>query len=277
MILILWEKMQLKDIVGELQTIYNSKLAEDWDNVGLLIGHENSEVNTILLCLDITEEVVDKAIKGKVDLIISHHPFIFSGLKRITSETVHGRKMLKIIENKIAVYSGHTNVDFGINGLNDYVFYKLDLNGKVEIYNEFEYEDYNFIKHRNEHVKGGTVRIKVLDYEMELLDLIKIIKEKLGLDFVRYVGENRKIRKIGLVTGGGSSFMHSVKENIDVFLTGDLRYHEALDTLEEGGILIDIGHYESEYLFAELMELQVSQFFKGKIIKHFGEPVFKLG
>ena len=59
--------MQLKDIVGELQTIYNSKLAEDWDNVGLLIGHENSEVNTIFLCLDITEEVVDKAIKGKVD------------------------------------------------------------------------------------------------------------------------------------------------------------------------------------------------------------------
>ena len=71
--------------------------------------------------------------------------------------------------------------------------------------------------------------------------------------------------------------MHSVKEKIDVFLTGDLRYHEALDTLEEGGILIDIGHYESEYLFSELMELQVSQFFKGKIIKHFGEPVFKLG
>ena len=250
MILILWEKMQLKDIVGELQTIYNSKLAEDWDNVGLLIGHENSEVNTILLCLDITEEVVDKAIKGKVDLIISHHPFIFNGLKRITSETVHGRKMLKIIENKIAVYSGHTNVDFGINGLNDYIFYKLDLNGKVEIYNE---------------------QITVSNENIE------VIKEKLGLDFVRYVGENRKIRKIGLVTGGGSSFMHSVKENIDVFLTGDLRYHEALDTLEEGGILIDIGHYESEYLFAELMELQVSQFFKGKIIKHFGKPVFKLG
>ena len=175
------------------------------------------------------------------------------------------------------MYSGHTNVDFGINGLNDYIFYKLDLNGKLEICNEFEYEDYNFIKHKNENVKGGSVRIKTLDHEMELADLIRVIKEKLGLEFVRYVGGNRKIRKIGLVTGSGNSFMHSVKEKIDVFLTGDLRYHEALDTLEEGGILIDIGHYESEYLFSELMELQVSQFFKGKIIKHFGEPVFKLG
>ena len=108
--------MQVKDIVGELHTIYNPKLAEDWDNVGLLVGNENSEVNTVLLCLDITEEVVDRAVKENVDLIIS-------GLKRITSETVHGRKMLKIIENKIAVYSGHTNVDFGINGLYDYIFY----------------------------------------------------------------------------------------------------------------------------------------------------------
>jgi len=250
--------MRLKDIVGELQTIYNPKLAEDWDNVGLLVGNENTDINTILLCLDITEEVVERAVKEKTDLIISHHPFIFSGLKKITSESVHGRKILKLIENKIAVYSGHTNVDFGINGLNDYIFYKLNLNGK-------------------EHVKGGTARIKILDHEMELTNLIRIIKEELGLDFVRYVGENKKIRRIGLVTGGGSSFMHSVKKNIDVFLTGDLRYHEALDVLEEGGMLIDIGHYESEYLFAELMELQVSQFFKGKIIKHFGEPVFKLG
>ena len=78
---------------------------------------------------------------------------------------------------------------------------------------------------------------------------------------VLYVGENRKIRKIGLVTGGGSSFMHSVKEKIDVFLTGDLRYHESLDTLEEGGILIDIGHYESE----QYIKLLLFEFFSKKI------------
>ena len=138
--------MRLKDIAGELQTIYNPKLAEDWDNVGLLVGNENTDINTILLCLDITEEVVDRAVKENADLIISHHPFIFSGLKKITSETVHGRKILKLIENKIAVYSGHTNVDFGINGLNDYIFYKLDLNGKVEIYMNLNMKTIIFIK-----------------------------------------------------------------------------------------------------------------------------------
>ena len=112
---------------------------------------------------------------------------------------------------------------------------------------------------------------------MKLEDLINRIKTGLGIEYVRYVGENRKIRKIGLVTGGGSSFIQNVKEHIDVFLTGDLRYHEALDTKEEDGILIDVGHYESEYLFADLMEIQLSRFFDGEIIKYFDEPVFKLG
>ncbi len=269
--------MLLRDIVGELHTLYNPKIAEDWDNVGLLIGNENSEINKILFCLDITEKAVEKAIKEKVDLIISHHPFIFNGMKKITNETLHGNKVLRLIENKIAVYSGHTNVDFGINGLNDFILYKLGLKGRIEIYNEFEFEDYNHIKHVNEKVRGGKARIQILDHEMELTELIEAIKKNLNLEFVRYAGENRKIRKIGIVVGGGGSFMHEIKYGIDVFLTGDLRHHETLDAVEEGGILIDIGHYESEYLFSELMALQVSQFFRGEVIKYFDEPVFKLG
>ena len=167
-------------------------------------------------------------------------------------------------------------MDFGINGLNDYILYKLNLNGRTEIVDEFEFEDYNYIKHINEKVRGGKARIKILDIEMELTDLISVIKRNLGLEYVRYAGKNRKVRRIGIVVGGGSSFVHEIKERIDVFLTGDLKYHEALDAAEEGGILIDIGHYESEYLFSELMALQVSQFFEGEIIKNFGETVFKL-
>ena len=269
--------MKLWEIIGELHTIFNPKIAENWDNVGLLLGDENYEIKKILVCLDITKETVEKAVKENVNLIISHHPFIFSDLKRITSETVLGRKILKLIENKIAVYSIHTNADFAINGLNDFIMDKLNLNGKTEILDEVNFYDYNYIKNENEEVKGGTARIKILDEEMELEDLISRIKKGLGIEYVRYVGENRKIRKIGLVTGGGSSFIQNVKEHIDVFLTGDLRYHEALDTKEEDGILIDVGHYESEYLFADLMEIQLSRFFDGEIIKYFDSPVFKLG
>ena len=135
--------MKLRDIAGELYSIYNPKIAENWDNVGLLLGDENYEIKKILVCLDITKETVEKAVKENVNLIISHHPFIFSDLKRITSETVLGRKILKLIENKIAVYSIHTNADFAINGLNDFIMDKLNLNGKTEILAEADFYDYN--------------------------------------------------------------------------------------------------------------------------------------
>jgi dinuclear metal center protein, YbgI family len=270
--------MRLREIIGELETLYHPKIAEDWDNVGLLIGDENRDINKMLFCLDLTEKAVDEAIEKGVDLIISHHPAIFSGMKRITTENLQGRKVLKLIENKIAVYSIHTNCDFAVNGLNDFVFEKLELNGNVEIVNQYEFDEYNFRKNRIDRIRGGSVRIKTLDHEITLQVLVEKIKYHLGLDYVRFVGDkNRKIRRIGLVTGGGSSFMHDIKDRIDVFLTGDLRHHESLDALEEGGLLVDIGHYESEYLFADLMEREISRFFDGEMIKYFGEEVFQLG
>ena len=122
--------MKLWEIMGELHTLFNPKIAEEWDNVGLLIGDNTKDVNKVLFCLDVTEKVIEKSIKNNVDLIISHHPVIFSGFKKVTNETSHGRKLLKLIENKIAVYSIHTNADFAINGLNDFI---MDINLKIII------------------------------------------------------------------------------------------------------------------------------------------------
>ena len=270
--------MKLRDIIGELKTKYNPRMAEDWDNVGLLIGDENKEIKKILFCLDVTENAIEKAIKNDVNLIISHHPVIFSGMKRINNETLHGRKVLKLIESGIAVYSIHTNADFAINGLNDFVMEKLNLDGETKILNEVSFEDYNEVKHCMERHYGGTVRIKILNEGITLENLVKKIKYELGLPYVRFVGDkNRIIKRIGLVTGGGSSFTDHAKGSVDVFLTGDLRYHEALDTLEEGRLLVDIGHLESEYLFADLMEREVSKFFDGEMIKHYENQIFQLG
>ena len=270
--------MKLWEIMGELHTLFNPKIAEEWDNVGLLIGDNTKDVNKVLFCLDVTEKVIEKSIKNNVDLIISHHPVIFSGFKKVTNETLHGRKLLKLIENKIAVYSIHTNADFAINGLNDFIMDKFNLEGEKIIVNEHKFEDYNPIKNKMEHVHGGLARIKILNEKMKLGDLIERIKDSLGIGYVRYVGDkNSYVRKIGLVTGGGSSFMYEVANKIDVFLTGDLRYHEALDALEEGRILVDIGHFESEYLFVDLMMEKMEKFFKGEMIRHFEDEVFKLG
>ena len=270
--------MKLWEIIGELHTIFNPKIAENWDNVGLLVGDNTKEVNKVLFCLDVTEKVVKQAVDNNVDLIISHHPVIFSGLKKITNETVHGRKLLKLIENKIAVYSIHTNSDFAINGLNDFIMDKLNLDGEKIIFNEHEFEDYNPIKNKVERVHSGLARIKILNEEIRLEDLLERIKDSLGISYVRYVGnKDAYVRKIGLVTGGGSSFMYEVADKIDVFLTGDLKYHEALDALEEGRILVDIGHFESEYLFVDMMEQKMAKFFNGEMIRHFENEIFKLG
>ena len=168
--------MKLRDIIGEWKTRYNPKMAEDWDNVGLLIGDENKEIKKMLFCLDVTENAVEKAIKNGANLIISHHPVIFSGMKRINNQTLHGRKVLKLIENGIDVFSIHTNADFAINGLNDFVMEKLNLAGETKILNEVNFEDYNEVKHCMERHYGGTVRVKILNEEITLENLVKKIK-----------------------------------------------------------------------------------------------------
>lgn len=269
--------MKLKDIMGELYSIYNPKSAEEWDNVGLIIGDENKEINKVLFCLDLTLDVVNEAINQNVNLIITHHPAIFSGVKRITNESIQGEKLLKIIENNISVYSIHTNSDFAINGLNDFIMEKIGLDGRVVISGEREYEDYNPIKKIVEKHKVGQTRIKYLEKEITLEQLIEKIKIGLGLDCVRYVGDKSKlVSRIGLVTGGGISLIYNIKDEIDVFLTGDLKHHESLDLYEEGKLLIDIGHYESEYLFVELMKREMSKFFDGEMIEYYGKPVFQI-
>lgn len=102
-------------------------LAEDWDNVGLLIGNPSQEINKILTCLDVTEQIIDKAITEKYDMIISHHPFLFRGIKRISTDKPQGRMLQKILSNNIAIFAAHTNLDTTFGGVNDVLANKLDL------------------------------------------------------------------------------------------------------------------------------------------------------
>lgn len=111
--------VKCQTIAGMIEELASKKLAESWDNVGLLVGDGSKKVSKILVCLDVTDWVIDEAIEQKVDMIVSHHPVIFGSLKRITADTVLGRKLLKLISNNIAVYCAHTNYDIAKGGLND--------------------------------------------------------------------------------------------------------------------------------------------------------------
>lgn len=268
--------MKLRTLIGELESIFHPDSAESWDNVGLIVGNDQRDVNKIVVSLDFTKEVIDYAVENECELIITHHPAIFDGLKNITSYNLHGKKILKVIENKIAVYSIHTNADMALHGLNDYIMNKLEFKGNMTIKDYTEYETYNVVKDKIETHKKGYTRLFTLKNKMKLKTLSKHIKEKLGIEYVRYVGrDDKEIKTIGLITGGGASFIGNAKDEIDVFLTGDLRYHEALDSFEEDFALVDIGHYESEYLFCDMMKEILEHIFDGEVAMSYGEPVFK--
>ena len=273
--------MRLKKIIKQLEEKFPLELAEEWDNVGLLLDSTRREIKSIMLCLDITRDVVDKAVANKVDLIISHHPFIFSPLKKITTDEVNGEKILKLARNNIAVYSMHTNIDSGIGGLNDFIIKKIGQEGKVfAISNNRSIELRKLVTNdliNSKYKIINPLRIQKLKNAITIEELCKIIKEKLCIPNVRVVGDTAKlVKSYAICTGSGMSFSENVKRKVDVFITGDLKYHESLDASESNQTIIDLGHYESEYLFVELLEENLKIFFDGKILKEYGQAVFKM-
>lgn len=236
--------LNLTKFIQKFENRFPKILAENWDNVGLILGHKDKNIKKILVCLDITENVVDKAVFEKVDLIVSHHPLIFSGQKTILGDNFLGKKILKLIENNISVYGAHTNVDSADGGLNDYVLEKMAFNGKKL---DFELKPLRYFE---------------LDEYTNIEDIIYRIKENLKIENVRLARSYRKnkIKKIAITTGAGDSFISEVIENkVDLFITGDLKHHIALDSIESGIYLLDIDHYGSEKLVSDLFEKVIKE------------------
>ena len=240
--------MKTKDIIKILEEKFPVSYAEEWDNVGLLIGDMNKEIKKIQFSIDATSEAVENAILIKVDMIITHHPVIFRAVKSLREQDQLGQKIRKLIKNDINVYCIHTNLDSAVNGLNDYVLKKLDIeNSKIL---DFDIEK-----------KCGIGRIYSLDKQQTLEEYINFLKNKLSIKNIRVVSKNIRIgiKNIALINGSAMSYWRDVKnKNIDLFITGDVSYHDALDAREAGLNIIDFGHYESENFFFELLKKELS-------------------
>lgn len=246
----------MKNLIKEFEKKISPTIAEEWDNVGLLIGDRNKKVKKVLVTLDITNKVVEFAIENKIDVIFSHHPLIFSKLNKIVSSDLIGNRIIKLIKNDINVYAAHTNLDFVEGGLNDYLIKILDLEGKI-------------IK------KESPVRYFSLKDEIDSKELALIIKNKLGLNNVRIVG-NKKVKKIALVTGAGSSFLRELHD-VDMYITGDLTHHNSLDYKEKGMVLLDIGHYGSEKFALNLLKEIIIEIDNNlNVIEYIDEEVFEI-
>lgn len=240
--------MKLSKLINIIENKYPTNIAEKWDNVGLIVGDYNKEINKILICLDISSKAIEKACEIGADLIISHHPMIFSELKKVLFSDITGRKIIRAIEEKIAIYAIHTNLDSAVNGLNEYVWNKLNI-ASIPIYEE---ESFN-----------KPIRYYKLNESISIEKLASIIKEKLGIRNIRYVYDSyytsNVIKKVAIVTGSGMSFLNEVKDKVDVFITADIKHHEALDSLEYGLPLIDFGHYHSEIPSVDLISKFINE------------------
>lgn len=231
--------MKIQEIYNLLNELSPFSLQEKWDNAGLLVGSFEDEIENIYISIDLDEELVN-SVKEK-SLIITHHPLIFSGLKKINYDTYSTKLLRELIKKDISLISMHTNIDK--THLNKYVTEDI-LGFKIENSKEF---------------------ISYCDVNMNFDDLVKYVSSKLGLKTTNIVRCNDFIRKIAIVTGSAMSLIDEVKA--DCFLTGDIKYHDAMEAKARGLSLIDIRHYESERYFSTLLEGLLSEYLKKNKLK----------
>lgn len=248
--------MKAYDLISWLEKKYPEEAAQDWDNVGLLTGDDRQEIHHVFLALDLTEETLEEAIHNGADMILTHHPMIFHGIKKINNHSFTGRKILGLIEHRIVYYAMHTNYD--VLGMADLSasYLKLTDTTVLEVTEE-----------RDGKVQGFG-RVGQISREMTLREYAQLVKDSLKLDDVRVYGDlDRMVSRAAICTGSGKSMIEEVlAAGADVYVTGDIDHHTGIDTVARGLALIDAGHYGTEYIFMEEMKKEIHEEFPDLII-----------
>lgn len=243
------------DIVDVIEKTVPSGLQEEWDNSGLLIGFEDKEVKTILTCLEIDDKVLDEAKKIGADMIITHHPLIFGGISSFNAANYKDAIIMDIISSGISVYSCHTPFDKVKGGNNDIL---MALLGLESVRNLSGQDIVSAAKMMDRHEEADIGRIGELKETMVFRDVIGYIADKLDLSIrqIHAAGDlDKKISKIGCCSGAGSDLaLMAAGAGCQLFITGDVKYHEAQDVVQSGMCIIDAGHYGTEKFFGKAMK-----------------------
>lgn len=238
-----WNIMLCKEIISVIEAAYPCSAALDYDNVGLLAGRSDKEVSRIYLALDATDKVIEQAKEAGADMLITHHPLIFSPLGRVTDEDFISRRVVKLIQYDISYYAMHTNYD---------VLGMAELSKRVLGLKEDEVLDITTAPGERPE---GIGRVGILENPMTLEECCVYVKNKLKLGSVKVFGEMEKqVQRIAISPGSGkSAIIPSIRKGADVLVTGDIGHHDGVDALEQGLSIIDAGHYGTEYIFLEDM------------------------
>ncbi len=251
-------------------------LAEEWDNVGLQIGDPRLPVRRIWVALDPSPEVVKAACEKNVDLLITHHPLIFRPLKSIDFDTPGGSIIQMAAHHQLAIFSAHTNLDTVRDGINDVLAQRLGLRHLAILQpvhaGERSKEDISPLT--GSETEHGIGRIGSLAKASSLKSLVSMVKKKLKLDFVKIAGDpEMKVTRVAICSGSGSSLMQTfLSSKAQVFISGDIHYHDARDAENANRGIIDIGHFPSEHLMVGALAHQLEKTLTGEGIKTEVEP-----
>ncbi len=234
--------MTVKKLYDKLTERIPEELRCEWDNDGIMCCSDfSAEINSILITLDVTEDVVDYAIERNIDLIISHHPLIFKSLDRITEESHVARKVIKLISNNVSVFSFHTRADKVSGGVNDMLAKRIGLCD---------------VRPFGDDLLG---RIGTLPEESELDDFCDTVKGVLSSDSVKYADAYNPVKRVALVGGDGKDYVRAALEaGADTYLSGRISYNIMEEASEVGINLIEAGHYHTEFPITEFFAALVS-------------------
>ena len=235
------KKMVVKDVYEFLNKIAPFNSAAEFDNVGLLIGSMEKEVEKILVCLDLSTDVLNQAKNEKIDLIVSHHPVIFKNVKQILEKDL----IYDVVKSEISVICAHTNLDIAKDGVSNCLAESLDL-FEIEILKDSE----NF------------GRIGKLKEELSCDEFIKKVSKNLKTT-IKAVRTTKKIKKVAVVSGAGENFLElAIKNCADAFVTGESRHHILIEAREKNFCLIDAGHFATEKIVCEKLKKILQREFK---------------
>jgi dinuclear metal center YbgI/SA1388 family protein len=239
--------IKLHDILSFLEKIYPSSLASSWDNVGLLIGDSTQNIKNIMTCLTLTSNVAHEAISSSVDLILSHHPLLFHKTQSITDQTVEGKIILSLIQNQINVVSLHTRYDQAPEGINQTLAKLLELKNIENLQKISEKE-------------SAIGVLGYLNHPKKTSDLGKKLIEFIDQDFFSSVLPNQIVRKIAIVCGSGGSLLDvALKNKCDLFITGEMSFHQCLKAEESKMSVLLLSHYGSEKFALKYLSKKVKE------------------
>lgn len=235
--------MKCGELIARLEELAPPHYAEEWDNVGLLVGRRDKEIKRVMAAVDATADVIEQAYRARVDLLLTHHPLLFHAQKQIRSDDFIGKRLFCLIQSDICYYAMHTNFD--VMGMADAAADELGLRnpGVLKVTCE------------DESSKEGIGRYGRLPYAMTLAECAEYVKAAFALPQAAVYGDlDRMVEMMAVLPGsGGDEIPDALRVGADVYLTGDISHHDGLDAMEQGLTVIDAGHFGLEKLFVTYM------------------------